>query len=141
MSKTGLIRNSIVLGGWTLLSRGSGLARDVLMAGYLGTGAAADALNVAFSLPVVFRRCFADGAFNQAFVPMYSKKLEGGEDSGGFASDAFSGLSFVLLIVTLIGTLAMPWLVWAMAAGFVGDARFDLAVSFGRITFVYILFI
>ncbi len=141
MGKTGLIRNTIVLGGWTLLSRGSGLARDVLMAGYLGTGAAADAFNVAFSLPNMFRRFFAEGAFNQAFVPMYSKKLEGGEDSGGFASDAFSGLSFVLLIVTLIGTLAMPWLVWAMAAGFVGDARFDLAVSFGRITFVYILFI
>lgn len=137
----GLIRNTIILGGWTLLSRGSGLARDVLMAGYLGTGAAADAFNVAFSLPNMFRRFFAEGAFNQAFVPIYAKKLEGGEDAPRFASDAFAGLSFVLLIVTLIGTLAMPWLVWAMASGFEGDSRFDLAVQFGRITFVYILFI
>ncbi len=137
----GLIRNTIILGGWTLLSRGSGLVRDVLMAGYLGTGAAADAFNVAFSLPNMFRRFFAEGAFNQAFVPIYSKKLEGDEDAPRFASDAFSGLSFVLLIVTLVGTLAMPWLVWAMASGFAGDSRFDLAVQFGRITFVYILFI
>ncbi len=141
MKTSNLIRNTIVLGGWTLLSRGSGLARDVLMAGYLGTGAAADAFNVAFSLPNMFRRFFAEGAFNQAFVPMYSKKVEGGEDAPRFASDAFSGLSFVLLLVTLIGTLAMPWLVWAMASGFAGDSRFDLAVQFGRITFVYILFI
>jgi putative peptidoglycan lipid II flippase len=139
--KSNLIRNTIVLGGWTLLSRGSGLVRDVLMAGYLGTGAAADAFNVAFSLPNMFRRFFAEGAFNQAFVPIYSKKLEGGEDAPRFASDAFSGLMAVLMVLVLIGTLAMPWLVWAMAAGFVGDARFDLAVEFGRITFVYILFI
>ena len=137
----GLIRNTIVLGGWTLISRGAGLVRDVLMAGYLGTGAVADAFNLAFQLPNMFRRFFAEGAFNQAFVPMYSKKVEGGEDAPRFASDAFSALSFVLLIVTLIGTLAMPWLVWVMASGFVGNERFDLAVGFGRITFVYILFI
>ncbi len=110
------------------------------MAGYLGTGAAADAFNVAFSLPNMFRRFFAEGAFNQAFVPMYSKKLESDQDAGDFASDAFSGLTAVLVLLTLIGTIAMPWLVWAMASGFVGD-KFDLAVGYGRITFCYILFI
>ena len=141
MRRGGLIRNTVVLGGWTLLSRGSGLIRDVLMAAYLGTGPVADAFNVAFALPNMFRRFFAEGAFNQAFVPMYSKKLESGEDADRFASDAFSGLTAILLILTLVGTLAMPWLVWAMASGFVGDARFDLAVDFGRITFCYILFI
>lgn len=143
MSKArgGLIRNTIILGGWTLLSRGSGLVRDVLMAAYLGTGPVADAFNVAFSLPNMFRRFFAEGAFNQAFVPMYSKKLESGADADRFASDAFSGLTAILLILTLVGTLAMPWMVWAMASGFVGDARFDLAVNYGRITFCYILFI
>jgi len=139
--KSNLIRNSIVLGGWTLISRGSGLARDVLMAGYLGTGAAADAFNVAFSLPNMFRRFFAEGAFNQAFVPLYAKKLESGSDAPRFASDAFSGLLAVLMLLVLAGTLAMPWLVWAMASGFAGDARFDLAVNYGRIAFVYILFI
>ena len=75
MRRGGLIRNTVVLGGWTLLSRGSGLIRDVLMAAYLGTGPVADAFNVAFALPNMFRRFFAEGAFNQAFVPMYSKKL------------------------------------------------------------------
>ena len=141
MKKSNVIWNTVVLGGWTLLSRGSGLVRDVLMAGYLGTGAAADAFNVAFSLPNMFRRFFAEGAFNQAFVPIYAKKLESGEDAPRFASDAFSGLLGILMIFVAIGTLAMPWLVWAMASGFVGDGRFDLAVQYGRIAFVYILFV
>lgn len=140
MKKPSLIRNTVMLGGWTLLSRGSGLLRDVLMANYLGTGAVADAFNVAFSLPNMFRRFFAEGAFNQAFVPIYAKKLQSGEDADRFAADAFSGLTAVLLVLTLVGTLAMPWLVWAMASGFSGE-RFDLAVSFGRISFCYILFI
>ena len=136
-----MIRNIVTLGGWTLVSRGAGLARELMMANYLGAGAVADAFNVAFSLPNMFRRFFAEGAFNQAFVPLYAKKAEAGEDAAGFARDAMAGLGLVLLVFTVIGTLAMPWLVWAMAAGFVGDARFDLAVDFGRITFVYILFI
>lgn len=136
-----LIRNVVTLGGWTLLSRGAGFARDMMMASYLGAGPVADAFNVAFSLPNMFRRFFAEGAFNQAFVPLYAKKLEAGEDASDFAQDAFSGLGAVLAVFTVIGTLAMPWLVWAMASGFAGDARFDLAVEFGRITFVYIFFI
>ena len=136
-----LVVNTIILGAWTLLSRGAGLARDVLMAGYLGTGAVADAFNVAFSLPNMFRRFVAEGAFNQAFVPIYAKKLEAGDGDQRFASDAFSGLAAVLAVLVVVGTLAMPWLVWAMASGFVGDSRFDLAVDYGRIAFAYILFI
>ncbi|MEY4697015.1 MAG: murein biosynthesis integral rane protein MurJ [Pseudomonadota bacterium] len=136
-----LIRSILTVGGWTLLSRGAGFARDVMMAAYLGAGPVAEAFLIAFSLPNMFRRFFAEGAFNMAFVPMFAKKLEAGEDPHGFARDAFSGLAAILLIFSLIGTLAMPWLVWAMASGFVGDARFDLAVLFGRISFSYILFI
>lgn len=136
-----LIRNVITLGGWTMLSRGAGFARDMMMAAYLGAGPVADAFNVAFSLPNMFRRFFAEGAFNMAFVPMFSKKLEGGEDPAGFARTAFSGMTALLLVVSVIGTLAMPWLVWAMASGFVGDARFDLAVTYGRIGFCYLAFI
>ncbi len=136
-----LIRNILTLGAWTFVSRGAGLARELMMANYLGAGAVADAFNVAFSLPNMFRRFFAEGAFNQAFVPIYAKKLESGEDADAFAQDAFSGLGAVLLLFTLIGTVAMPLLVWLMAAGFVGDDRFDLAVNFGRITFCYIFFI
>lgn len=136
-----LIRSIVTVGGWTLLSRGAGFARDVMMAAYLGAGPVAEAFLIAFSLPNMFRRFFAEGAFNMAFVPMFSKKLEGGEDAQGFARDAFNGLASILIVFSVIGTIAMPWLVWLMASGFVGDARFDLAVLFGRISFSYILFI
>ena len=141
MKPQSLIRNILTVGGWTLLSRGAGFARDVMMAAYLGTGPVAEAFLVAFSLPNMFRRFFAEGAFNMAFVPMFAKKLESGEDAKGFARDALNGLTWILVAFTLLGTLAMPWLVYAMAAGFVGDPRFDLAVEFGRISFSYILFI
>ena len=141
MKPISLMRSIVTVGGWTLLSRGAGFARDMMMAAYLGAGPVADAFNVAFSLPNMFRRFFAEGAFNMAFVPMFSKKLEGGEDAQGFARDAFSGLSAILVLFSVLGTLAMPWLVWLMASGFAQDARFELAVTFGQITFVYILFI
>jgi len=136
-----LIRSAVTVGGWTLLSRGAGFARDMMMAAYLGAGPVADAFNVAFALPNMFRRFFAEGAFNMAFVPMFAKKLESGDDAKGFARDAFNGLAAVLIVFSVIGTLAMPWLVWAMASGFAGSERFDLAVLFGRIGFCYILFI
>ncbi len=136
-----LISAILTVGGWTLLSRGAGFVRDVMMAAYLGAGPVAEAFLVAFSIPNMFRRFFAEGAFNMAFVPMFAKKLEGGEDAQGFARDAFNGLGSVLILISLLGTLAMPWLVWAMASGFIGDARFNLAVEFGRISFSYILFI
>lgn len=141
MKPQSLVRNILTVGGWTLVSRGTGFARDVMMAAYLGTGPVAEAFLVAFSLPNMFRRFFAEGAFNMAFVPMFAKKVEGGEDAEGFARDAWNGMVTVLLAFTVIGTVAMPALVWAMASGFAGDARFDLAVEFGRISFSYILFI
>lgn len=136
-----LLVSFVTVGGWTMGSRVFGLARDVLMAALLGTGAAAEAFLVAFSLPNMFRRFFAEGAFNLAFVPMFAKRVEAGEDPGGFASDALSGLAAVLIGFVLLGQLAMPWLVLAMASGFAGDARYELAVLFGRIGFPYILFI
>ena len=141
MKPISLIRSILTVGGWTLLSRGAGFARDMMMAAYLGAGPVADAFNVAFSLPNMFRRFFAEGAFNMAFVPMFAKKLEGGEDAQAFARDAFNGMAAILIVFSLIGTLAMPWLVWAMASGFAGDQRFDLAVLYGKIGFSYILFI
>ena len=131
----------LTVGGWTLLSRLLGFVRDVMIAAFLGTGPAAQAFIVAFSLPNMFRRFFAEGAFNMAFVPMFSKKLEADDDPLGFARDAFSGLATVLITFTVIAMFAMPWLVWAMASGFVGDVRFDLSVTYGRIAFPYILFI
>ena len=129
------------VGLWTLLSRVFGFARDILIAGILGTGAVAEAFFVAFALPNMFRRFFAEGAFNTAFVPLFSKKFEAGEDPQRFAQDAFSGLATILIVLTLLAQVFMPWLVLAMAAGFAGDERLPLAVAFGRIAFAYILFI
>ena len=136
-----LIRGFVTVGGWTLLSRIMGFARDVALARFLGTGAAAEAFFVAFSLPNMFRRFFAEGAFNMAFVPLYAKKLEAGEDADGFARDAVAGMVVILTALSVLGILAMPALVYAMAAGFAGDERFDLAVAYGRVAFPYILLI
>ena len=136
-----LIRGFLSVGAWTLLSRAVGFIRDMMIAAFLGTGPVAQAYIVAFTLPNMFRRFFAEGAFNTAFVPMFAKRLESGENARGFAEEAFAGLFSVVLVVSLIAHLAMPWLVFAMAAGFKGDERFDLAVIYGRICFPYILFI
>lgn len=136
-----LVSGFLTVGVWTLVSRLLGFARDMMIAAYLGTGPVAEAFLIAFSLPNMFRRFFAEGAFNMAFVPMFSKKLEAGEDAEGFARDAFAGLAAILILFSVIALFAMPWLVLAMASGFAGDERFDLAVGFGRIAFPYILFI
>ncbi|MEP3332533.1 murein biosynthesis integral membrane protein MurJ [Sedimentitalea sp.] len=136
-----LMSGFLTVGVWTLLSRVLGFVRDILIAGWLGTGPVAEAFLVAFSLPNMFRRFFAEGAFNTAFIPLFSKKLEAGKDAETFANDAFAALGSLLIVFTVLAQVFMPWLVLAMASGFAGDERFDLAVLFGRIAFPYILFI
>ncbi len=136
-----LMAGFFTVGIWTLLSRVLGFVRDIMIAAFLGTGPVAEAFLVAFSLPNLFRRFFAEGAFNMAFVPMFSKKLEGDDDAHRFAQDAFVGLAGILTMFTVIGVIAMPALVTMMASGFLGSDRFDLAVYYGRIAFPYILFI
>lgn len=136
-----LMRGFLTVGAWTLLSRIAGFARDVQMANYLGTGLVAEAFLVAFSLPNMFRRFFAEGAFNAAFVPIFSKKLEAGEDAREFAEDAFTGLALVVAVFSVIAMVGMRWLVLAMASGFAGDARLELAITYGNICFPYIFFI
>lgn len=143
MQKTGirLLPAFLAVGSWTMASRVLGLARDVIMAAFLGAGPVAQAFLIAFSLPNMFRRFFAEGAFNLAFVPIFAKKLERGEDAQTFATEAMSGLNAVLIVFTLAGMAVMPWLVLAMASGFAGDERFELSVLYGRIAFPYILLI
>ncbi|MCY1126181.1 murein biosynthesis integral membrane protein MurJ [Frigidibacter sp. RF13] len=136
-----LVRGFLTVGAWTLLSRIAGFARDVLTANYLGTGPVAEAFLVAFSLPNMFRRFFAEGAFNTAFVPIFSKKLEGGEDARTFAEDAMTGLALVVTLFSIVAMILMPWLVLAMASGFAGDERLAIATEYGRICFPYILLI
>lgn len=136
-----LMAGFFTVGLWTLLSRVFGFIRDIMIAAFLGTGPVAEAFLIAFSLPNMFRRFFAEGAFNTAFVPMFSKKVQADDDALRFAQDAFVGMAFILTVFTTIGVLAMPALVTAMASGFAADERFDLAVTYGRIAFPYILLI
>jgi putative peptidoglycan lipid II flippase len=141
MKPVRLVKGFLTVGFWTLVSRIAGLVRDILIARYLGDGVVSQAFVVAQSLPNMFRRFFAEGAFNFAFVPMFSKKVEAGEDAEAFARDAFWGMAAFLAVFSAIGIVAMPGLVVLMASGFVGDERFDVAVTLGRIAFAYILFI
>ena len=136
-----LIKGFLTVGAWTMASRVLGFVRDILIAAWLGTGPAHQAFVIAFALPNLFRRFFAEGAFNMAFIPMFSKRLEADEDPRKFARDALSALAALLIALTLLAQLAMPWLVLAMASGFRDSATFDLTVLYGRITFPYILFI
>ena len=136
-----LMRGFATVGSWTLLSRILGFVRDMMIAAFLGAGPVAEAFLIAFSLPNMFRRFFAEGAFNMAFVPIFSKKVEKGHGAEEFARDAASGLATILIAFTAIAILFMPWLVLAMASGFAADNRFELATLYGRIVFPYILFI
>ncbi len=139
-----LIRHFATVGGGTVVSRVLGFIRDILTAAALGTGPVADAFFVAFRLPNLFRRIFAEGAFNAAFVPLFSKALEGdgARQARRFAEEALAGLLFVLLVLTALAEIAMPLVMLLLAPGFVADPeKFDLAVLLTRIAFPYLLFI
>ncbi|MBT3369817.1 MAG: murein biosynthesis integral membrane protein MurJ [Rhodospirillaceae bacterium] len=139
-----LFRAFATVGGYTMLSRILGFVRDILIAGTLGAGPVADAFFVAFKLPNFFRRLFAEGAFNAGFVPLFSDLLanNGPAQARAFAEQALSFLLLTLFIFVTLAQLTMPWLMQALAPGFVDDPeRFDLAVAFTRITFPYLLFI
>ncbi|KUJ73731.1 multidrug transporter MurJ [Ruegeria marisrubri] len=140
MKQIRLISGLFTVGFWTLASRVLGFLREVLLTAFIGPGPVMDAFVAAFRLPNMFRRFFAEGAFNAAFVPMFSKRLEGEEDAEGFAQDAFNLLNAAVLALIGLAMIFMPALVWITAEGFYGDERFDLAVSYGYVVFPYILF-
>ncbi|MEM1277563.1 MAG: lipid II flippase MurJ, partial [Pseudomonadota bacterium] len=132
------------VGGWTMLSRILGFVRDILMGALVGTGPVAEAFIVAFRLPNMFRRFFAEGAFNLAFIPLFSKKLsaEGEDAARDFAEEALSVLLTILIALTVVAQAVMPWLVWVLAGGFeAGSTREELAILFSRICFPYVVFI
>lgn len=137
-----LYRAFATVGGLTMVSRVLGFVRDILIAAVLGTGAVADAFFVAFRFPNLFRRLFGEGAFNAAFVPLFAKRLEGEGPAAArsFAEEALAGLLFVLLLVTALAEIGMPWLMYLLAPGFSGTPeKFDLAVLLTRIAFPYLL--
>jgi putative peptidoglycan lipid II flippase len=140
-----LLKNVGTIGGLTLVSRIGGFARDILLARVLGAGGVADAWQLAFQLPNLFRRLFAEGAFASAFVPLFNRRMK---DEGDFSEARRFGedvLAVLIPILIVFGGLAlvfMPWIVGLFAnEGTAGDpALMDHTVLMARITFPYLLF-
>lgn len=139
-----LLRSIATVGGFTLGSRVTGFARDILVANYLGAGMVADCFFVAFKFPNLFRRLFAEGAFNAAFVPLFAGKMEAEGEAAAkrFAENAFAVLAVALALFVAVMEIVMPWAMYVFAPGF--DAvpgKMELAAELSRITFPYLLFI
>lgn len=141
-----LIRSTAVTGGMTVISRVTGLLRDMLFASLIGAGAgvAADAFYVAFRIPNFLRRIFGEGALSQAFVPVMAeyRTRQPHAETRVFVDHMTGVLALVLFGITLVGVVAAPVLVMALAPGFLADpVKYDLTVTMLRIVFPYLLFI
>jgi putative peptidoglycan lipid II flippase len=139
-----LLKSLATVSGLTLISRILGYVRDFVIARTFGVQDATDAFFIAFKLPNLLRRLFAEGAFSQAFVPILAEyKNRRGEQATRLLVDHVAGaLALVLFVVTVIGVLAAPLIVYATASGFTATpGKFELTVDLLRVTFPYILFI
>jgi putative peptidoglycan lipid II flippase len=139
-----IVRAAGVVGGATLVSRILGYARDMVIAYFFGTASSADAFFVAFRIPNLFRRLFAEGSLTVAFIPTFSKYLvkESKKDALEFANVIFTFLSIILAVLCCLGIAFSPFIIKLMAWGFVNDpSKFDLTVLLTRIMFPYIFFI
>ncbi len=137
-----LVKKFATVGGSTLVSRFFGFARETLMATALGTGPMADAFYSAFILPNLFRRLFAEGAFNAAFVPLFAREIEaGGSDAAKrFAEEVFGVLFTVLMFLTIVMELAMPLIVTAIAPGYVNQPeKYAATYQMALIMFPYLM--
>lgn len=138
-----LFRSAAVISGMTLLSRITGLVRDILIARVFGVSGDTDAYYVAFRLPNLLRRLFAEGAFQQAFVPMLADSKENctPDETKRFIDRIASSLAFVVLVVSILGVLAAPCLVWMIASGLAEEPKtFATATELTRLMFPYIFF-
>ncbi len=138
-----LLKSAATISSLTLLSRITGVVRDMLIARYFGSTASTDAFYVAFRLPNMLRRLFAEGAFQQAFVPMLSdvKANQTQAQTRAFIDKVFSVLAAVLILTSIVGVLAAPALVWLIAGGLAANPEgFDLATELTRWMFPYIFF-
>ena len=134
--------------GFTLLSRITGLAREFLIARAFGASLYTDAFFVAFRIPNLLRRLFAEGAFSQAFVPILAQSKNAGDQTGDGAETrslidhTFGMLTLLLAVTTLLGVIAAPLIIYVSAPGFAADApKFAVTVAMLKLTFPYILFI
>lgn len=138
-----LLKNVGTIGGLTAVSRVFGFMRDIMLARVLGAGGVADAWQLAFQLPNLFRRLFAEGAFASAFVPLFNRHMTDGEDAARrFASEVLAILLPILVLFGGLMMLGMPWVLWLFANA---DLRSDpehyaLAVTMGQIAFPYLMF-
>ena len=139
-----LLSSASVFSFYTLASRLLGYLRDILIASFLGASIYADAFFVAFRIPNTFRRLFAEGVFNAAFIPSYAaedlqnKKIDGRK----FADEVFNLLLIILLSIVFIAEIFMPYLVYLIAPGFYeNQEKFNLAIDLTRITFPFLLFV
>ena len=142
--RRGLLRSSAVTGSMTFVSRILGLIRDVVLARVFGPGDGADAFFLAFKIPNFLRRLFAEGAFNQAFVPVLSeyRSTRSLTQVQELVNAVAGYLGTVLLLITAVVVLAAPWISIPIAYGFTADpAKFALFVDMLRITFPYLLLI
>ncbi|THF66114.1 murein biosynthesis integral membrane protein MurJ [Pseudothauera nasutitermitis] len=138
-----LLRALATVSGMTLLSRILGFVRDFVIARAFGAGMMTDAFFVAFRLPNLLRRMFAEGAFSQAFVPILAeyKNRQGEDATRTLVNRTATLLALVVTAVSILGVLAAPWIIYLSAPGFAVDAeKFALTVELTRITFPYILF-
>lgn len=139
-----LLRSTFVIGGLTAISRVLGFVREMLLAAALGTGPVANAFVIAFRFPNLFRRFFAEGAFNSAYIPLYARTLEGdGADAARtFARDTLSVMIVVLAVLTVAAQVFMPAIMRLIAPGFLDDpGLFEMAVVFTQITMPYLLLV
>src|SRR5919202_556481 len=135
-----MLKKILSVGGWTLVSRMTGFARDVVMAAIMGAGPVTDAFVVAFRLPNHFRAIFGEGAFNAAFVPTYGRvhETDGAARAAAFANRVFTLMLAVQAVLLVAAFFAMPAFVSILAPGLKPDV-FELAVTLTRITFPYLL--
>ena len=135
-----LLSSTTIFSFFTLLSRILGYLRDILIAIFLGASIFADAFFVAFRLPNTFRRLFAEGTFNAAFIPSYTTaKMQSKKIGKMFADQVASLLILILLFIVILAEIFTPQLIYLIAPGFLDriDFKFNLAVEFTRITFPF----
>jgi len=144
-----LLRSTAIIGSLTLVSRLLGLVRDVLIARFLGAGLVSDAFFTAFKLPNVFRRMFAEGAFNAAFVPLYARRIEEESEAAAdnFALESMAALFVLVAGIVILFEITMPWSLALIGGGLeravdpgTGISPYYLAVIYAQITMPYLVF-
>lgn len=139
-----IFKSAFVVGMFTLLSRIFGFVRDILIAKFIGAGLLSDAFFAAFKLPNLFRKIFAEGALNSAFVPIFSRLAHDNKKrmAKTFAINLFSILLYSVFVLTIVTEIFMPTIIKVFIPGFIGNPeKFSLTVDLARIVFPYLIFI